>query len=292
MPALVDARHPLWSVVERLSTSGLVSAVALVGSRVSGLGAPDSDYDVFIYTESGLGDLRTEMADELADPSSWRSVGEHAFGDEDAWRLGPDGPWLDLMYWSTTWAERQLDEVLVYHRGRIGYSTAFWRSIRVAQPLYERDAWHADLQRRARHPYPDPLRRNIVDVNHPYLRDHPFSFQHQLAQAIARRDPVSVNHRLAAWLASYVDIVFAVNRVLHPGEKRVLEFLARECTGLPAGAIVMLERLASVPGGIQTGILESIDAMMAPLDDLLRCEGLLPSGHTSAEPESIALNDS
>ena len=88
---------------------------------------------------------------------------------------------------------------------------------------------------------------------------------------------MSVNHRLAAWLASYVDILFAVNRVLHPGEKRILEFLARECTSLPADALVMIERLASVPGGVHTGVLESIDAMIAPLDDLLRCEGLLPS---------------
>jgi len=151
MSVLIDATHPLWSLVERLSSSALVSAVALVGSRLSDFAAPDSDYDVFIYTVGDLADLRSEMADELADASSWRSVREDAFGDEDAWRLGVGGPWLDLMYWSTTWVERQLDEMLVHHRGRIGYSTAFWRSIHVAQPLYERDTWHADLQRRARH---------------------------------------------------------------------------------------------------------------------------------------------
>ena len=135
--------------------------------------------------------------------------------------------------------------------------TAFWRSIRMAQPLYERNTWHPDLQHRARHRYPEPLRRNIVELNYPYLRDHPYSFRHQLAQAIARHDAVSVNHRLAAWLASYVDIVFAVNRVLHPGEKRILEFLARECGSLPADALVMLERLASAAGGADSGVLES-----------------------------------
>jgi predicted nucleotidyltransferase len=78
MPVLVDATHPLWSVVERLSGSELVKAVALVGSRVGNLAVPDSDYDVFIYTEGDLADLRAEMADELADASSWRSVREHA----------------------------------------------------------------------------------------------------------------------------------------------------------------------------------------------------------------------
>jgi predicted nucleotidyltransferase len=65
--------------------------VALVGSRIGDLTVPDSDYDVFIYAEGDLADLRAEMADELADASSWRSVREHAFTDEDAWRLGADG---------------------------------------------------------------------------------------------------------------------------------------------------------------------------------------------------------
>jgi hypothetical protein len=39
----------------------------------------------------------------------------------------------------------------------------------------------------------------------------------------------------------------------------------------------MLEPLASVTGGVHSRVLESIDTMMGPLDDLLRDEGLLPS---------------
>ena len=69
MPVLVDATHPLWSVVEQLSGSELVKGVALVGSRIGDLAVPDSDYDVFIYAEGDLADLRAEMADELADAS-------------------------------------------------------------------------------------------------------------------------------------------------------------------------------------------------------------------------------
>jgi len=129
--------------------------------------------------------------------------------------------------------DAQLRRVLVDHKASLGYSTAFWRSIRDATALYARDAWHPELQQLARQPYPEELRRNIVRLNHPYLRDHPFSYRHQIAKAIERHDTVSVNHRVAAWLASYFDILFAVNRVAHPGKKRLLEFAARECPVVP-----------------------------------------------------------
>ena len=44
--------------------------VVLVGSRVSGVGAPDSDYDLLISTEADVTEFREELADELADRAS------------------------------------------------------------------------------------------------------------------------------------------------------------------------------------------------------------------------------
>jgi len=57
----------------------------------------------------------------------------------------------------------------------------------------------------------------------------------QINAAIVRQDPVSVNHRVAAWLSSYFDILFAMNGQFHPGEKRPLIY-AEELTNLPSGA--------------------------------------------------------
>jgi hypothetical protein len=159
----------------------------------------------------------------------------------------------------------------------MGYSTAFWRSIRDARPLYQRDNWHPALQRQARQPYPEALRRNVVALNRPYLRDHQFSFRQQAAKAIARHDLVSVNHRVAAWLASYFDILFALNRVLHPGEKRLLELAGRECQIVPDGLAASITHLIGLVGSAAPSLLNMMDALTAGLDALLQRERLLPA---------------
>lgn len=272
-----DPPESLARVVQHLARSPTVVAVALVGSSASGAAEPDSDFDVFVYADGDLRDLRAGLAARLADPAAWQSVHDGAFGDGDVWRLRDSGHWLDLMYWSPAWAEVQLRRVLVEHGALMGYTTAFWRSIRDARPLYERDGWHGALQRRARQPYPKELRRNIVRLNHPYLREHRFSYRHQAAKAIERHDLVSVNHRVAAWLASYFDIIFAVNRVLHPGEKRLLDFVARECRAVPGGMAASVARLLSLSGQAAPSLLDAMDELTDGLDALLRRERLLPA---------------
>jgi hypothetical protein len=106
--------------------------------------------------------------------------------------------------------------------------------IRDGIPIFERNDWHRNLQRRAASPYPDELQDAIVSLNRDLIgRENPFSFRHQAATAAARGDRVAVNNAIAKWLASYFDVVFAANRVLHPGEKRLIEFAQRECDTLP-----------------------------------------------------------
>lgn len=278
---VVDSLDSLAGMVRCMAGVPAVAAIALAGSRVSGVAEASSDFDLFVYTDGDVRQLRSQLADGFADPAAWRSLHETAHGDGDVWRLKGRGTWIDLMYWSTAWGEAQLRRVLVDHVAATGYSTAFWRSIRDAKPLYERDAWHGALQRRAREAYPDELRRNIVSLNHPYLHDHPFSYRRQLATALARRDLVSVNHRVAAWLASYCDIVFALNRVLHPGEKPLLEHVARECPVRPAGMALAIERLIGLTGRAEPQLLDTMDALTADLDILLRREQLLPDGNSS-----------
>lgn len=221
-------------LVERLADVPPVRAVVITGSQASGAAGADSDLDLFVYVDGDIGVERRRLAEDLADRSHPVLVDEDPFGSGDVWR-SPHGTWIDAVFWSPTWAEDQLDRVLDRHEASLGYSTAFWRSISSARPLYERDAWHPALQQRAASEYPQGLLDAIVSLNYPWVTDHPFSFRRQIVKAVARRDTVSANHRLAAWMASYFDLLFAVNRVLHPGEKRQLGIAEAECSRLPRG---------------------------------------------------------
>ncbi|MCD4685725.1 MAG: DUF4037 domain-containing protein, partial [Anaerolineae bacterium] len=155
------------------------------------------------------------------------------WGSEDAWVDAASGLGVDLIYWSPDWIEAQIERVIVQHHAQAGYSTAFWYTILRSTPLFDRAGWFAALQARAQQPYPDPLRKNVLCINYPLLRQSGSSYHHQIELAILRQDRVSVNHRVAALLASYFDIIFAVNRQPQPGEKRLIALAAQCCTTLP-----------------------------------------------------------
>ncbi len=87
-----------------------------------------------------------------------------------------------------------------------------------------------------------------------------------MEKAARRGDLVSVNHRVAALLASYFDVVFAANGVLHPGEKRLLEQAGRLCASLPqkmAAQVTAVLQTAGLPGN---AVVEKITLLLDALD--------------------------
>jgi hypothetical protein len=124
------------------------------------------------------------------------------------------------------------------------------------------------------------LAQNIVSVNRTFIGlEHPFSLRNQIAGAVQKHDHIAVQHRTGAWMASYLDVVFAVNRVLHPGEKRQLSFIETECQVLP---VAFVDDVRALVGGELAGrrLLEHLDRMVDRLDDLIAGEGV-------ASPEAI-----
>ena len=59
------------------------------------------------------------------------------------------------------------------------------------------------------------------------------SYDKQIIKALKRNDIVSVNHRTAAYMESYFDIIFAMNELTHPGEKRMVQIALEQARVLP-----------------------------------------------------------
>jgi hypothetical protein len=84
-----------------------------------------------------------------------------------------------------------------------------------------------------------------------------------------------MNHRLAALLASAFDVLFALNRVPHPGEKRLLELAARLPLA-PADLRARVEAMLSFTAGSLERVPGHAEAFVDSLEGLLAQAHALP----------------
>ncbi|MBR1776567.1 DUF4037 domain-containing protein, partial [bacterium] len=141
---------------------------------------------------------------------------------------------LDVMYWGVNWFNDIVENVWVKHYPSNGYTTAFLYTLNNFQIIYDTDNWLLNLQKSIKTEYPKELKENIIKRNMMLMYDKPFaSYYEQIEKAIKRNDIVSINHRISAFLASYFDVIFAVNELLHPGEKRLIQYSLNNCKILP-----------------------------------------------------------
>lgn len=260
------------TIAELFAAMPQVEAVFLGGSRTVGAADKGSDFDLYMLTRGDIPlDARAAVV-ERAGGASRLQLDVSFWGPGDAWVDRATGVDVDCMYFEADWLEAQLRRVIVEHQPSVGYTTCFWRTVKHGQPLFDRRGWFAGLQQLAQSPYPEPLRRNIVAHNHPLLRTLIFSYLAQIEKAVGRADLVSVNHRLAAFLASYFDIVFAFNRVLHPGEKRLLDYAERECPALPEAMAADLRAVLAGAASVEAPLVARLHTLIDRLDALLAPE--------------------
>lgn len=261
-------------VAEFYSAFPAVETVALSGSQTHGEGDILSDIDLYVYTKQEIPiDARSSMIQKR---SHRAEINNRFWEPGDEWIEIDQETSVDVMFRTPEWIEEQLDRVLRRHVASIGYSTCFWHNVLTSQVLYDRNGWFEALQQDAGQPYPEPLRVAIVKKNHPILRNNISSYLHQIERAVKRKDPVSVNHRTACLLASYFDILFAINRTPHPGEKRLLTFAEQNCTVVPEGMRTNVEDLCRIAGSVDRQITDRVNRLLDPLDKLLKQERLIP----------------
>jgi Domain of unknown function (DUF4037) len=252
-----------------------VEAVALGGSCGSGFGNSDSasDIDLYVYTR---GDIPLEARASIVAQSGGAtrsSLNLNYWGAGDEWLNAPTGIEIDIVYFDARWMEDQISRVVENHQANLGYTTCFWHTIRQSVVFFDPNAWFAGLQKRCLVEYPETLRQNIIALNYPVLRGVIPAYANQLEKAVKRHDLVSVNHRLAALFASYFDIIFAVSRQLHPGEKRLVELALRNCNSLPANMETDIHSILSTMVADISGVPGRVTRLLDQLDRLLEDEG-------------------
>lgn len=223
-----------------LGSLSQVEAIALGGSRATGRNDEKSDYDVYVYISDSIDEsVRRAILDPYC---SYMEIGNSFWELEDDVTL-KDGIDMDIIYRNMNDFENMISSVVIDCVPWNGYTTCMWHNLITSQIVLDKNGTLKNLQEKYRIPYPSKLKENIISNNLNLLTGMLPSFDMQINKAETRGDFVSVNHRVAEFLASYFDIIFALNEMTHPGEKRMQLICSKECNILPRNFDENLNRL-------------------------------------------------
>ena len=228
------------ALFEELSRLPQVEAIALGGSRATGRNDAKSDYDVYIYLTGPVEETCRRTI--LSKYCRYMEIGNTFWEREDDVTL-LDGIDMDIIYRNLEDFARGIASVVDDCTAWNGYTTCMWHNLITSRILFDRTGRLQKLQARYQIPYPQKLKENIISRNMNLLSGMLPSFDTQIQKAENRGDLVSVNHRVTEFLASYFDILFALNEMTHPGEKRMQDICTKECTILPQHFDSNLNRL-------------------------------------------------
>lgn len=218
----------LWNKFAKLEQT---QAIALGGSRAGNFFDEKSDYDLYIYCTSIPNETqRKQILDECC---KYTEIGNSFWELEDDCTL-KNGVDIDILYRNIENFSQTIADVVENHTVYNGYTTCMWHNLLNCKILYDKNGALTALQNKYKIPYPDELKNAIIKKNMQLLTEHLPSYDAQIKKAFERNDFVSINHRTAAFLESYFDIIFALNKLTHPGEKRMMLYAKTNATILPA----------------------------------------------------------
>ena len=207
-----------------------VEAIALGGSRAGEVFDEKSDYDIYLYCTGEV--TEEEKRPILEKYCSYLELSNHFWELEDNCRL-KNGIDMDILYRNLDDFVLDVASVVEQKNARNGYTTCMWHNLRTCKIVYDANGRLTEAKRRFSVAYPQELKRNIIDRNCKLLYAYMPAYSDQIRKAVKRNDLVSINHRTAAFMESYFDVIFALNEQTHPGEKRLIRLAKERCAILP-----------------------------------------------------------
>jgi Domain of unknown function (DUF4037) len=203
-----------------------VRAISLGGSLASGMADALSDIDLHVYWRAPLAGLaaRHALLASVADPGEpLREIGD--WGLED--HLVSGGRPAELVYVELGDYEAQIERAYRDGLGDEGFATSALSfaagGVALEDPRGELAAIQARLAT-----YPEVTRRRLLADMPRLLR----AYLGQLEKAQRRGDLLFAQHRRYTLQMVFFNLLFAINRRYHPGEKRLLEH-AERCAARP-----------------------------------------------------------
>lgn len=248
----------LQNIIDEYKKFDETVSIGIGGSSASNYSDNESDIDIYIFIEK---DIDIKKRNKLVKKYSTKyETGCEYFGSGDEFLVDKLNKQLDIMYFNKDWFEDIFNSVWIKHTPSNGYTTCFLYTLSVLDIAYDKNNWLNNLKNALNTQYPKELEENIIKRNLALIKDKPFaSYYEQINKAVKRDDLNSVNHRVSAFLASYFDIIFAKNKLLHPGEKRLVQYAIQNCKILPEDFEKNINNL----------ILSNITQKIKTLDDMI-----------------------
>ncbi|MCI9083301.1 MAG: DUF4037 domain-containing protein [Lachnospiraceae bacterium] len=217
-------------IFRKLAELDRVEAIALGGSRAGREYDEKSDYDVYVYVRGPVEEAKRREILSLS--CSYMEIGNHFWEYEDNGVLN-SGVDIDILYRDLEEFCRGIERVVVQCRPANAYTTCMWHNLLNCKIIYDREGKLQAAKRKYDVPYPQKLKEAIIERQLKLMDSAMPAYKIQIEKAVMRKDVVSINHRVTEFLASYFDLLFAVNEKTHPGEKRLMELCKKYCSVLP-----------------------------------------------------------
>jgi len=268
----IDINKKVIDLVYEFSKLEEVNGILLAGSHATKTNDKDSDYDIYIYTYKEIAlKKRKEITDKFF---RYMELDNTFWEREDDGVLSESNIEVEIIYRDLDWIDNSLKRTLLEFKADTGYTTCFWSNLINSIILYDKNDELNKLQQKYRISYPKELKENIIKKNYPLLKKQMPAYYNQIEKALKRNDFISVNHRIAAFLASYFDIIFAINEISHPGEKKLLKIIRDNNLKIPKEMYKNIESILKLTATSSLDMLLEIDDLVNNLDRLLVSEGI------------------
>jgi len=243
-----------------------IQALVLGGSRTTEQIDEKSDYDFYFYSESGIDqNIRRKI---LLKHCKYFEIGNNYWELEDNGQLNC-GIDFDIIYRNPQQFVTTVADVVENFNACNGFTTCLWYNVLNSKIIFDKDDTFKKIKERFSIPYPQKLKENIIKRNMALLSDSVVSYDRQIMKSIYRKDLINLNNRISAFLASYFDVIFAVNELPNPGEKRIMEMCLNKCKVLPGGFEKNINDLIQSIGNSESKIPEIVNDIIYELKKVL-----------------------